>query len=56
MAVFTAALCVVMGRPLYFTPVVSVFLLFVFFSLIFLIGRRLNVRHTSTHDVALVRI
>jgi len=54
--VFTAALCVVMGRPLYFTPVVSIFLLFVFFSPISLSGRRLVVHHTSTNDVALVRI
>jgi len=41
------------GRPLYFAPVVSVFLLF---SLPILSCCRLDVYHTSTHDVALVQI
>ena len=39
------------GRPLYFCPVVSIF-----FSSPNLSGRRLNVYHTSTLGVALVRI
>jgi len=44
------------GRPLYFCPVVSVYLsIFLFFSPI-LSRRRLDVYHTSTHDVALMRI
>ena len=42
-------------RPLYFCPVVSFFYIF-FLSLPNLSGRRLDVYHTSTHDVALVRI
>ena len=42
------------GRPLYFCPVVSVF--FLFYSSPNLSGRRLDVYHTSTHGVALVRI
>jgi len=42
------------GRPLCFHPVVSVFLLL--FSSPSLSGRRLDVYHTSTHGVALVRI
>jgi len=49
---------VVMGRPLYFTAVVSIFLLS-FFLLFFspnISGRRFDVYHTSTHDVASVRI
>ena len=45
-----------MGRPLYFCPVVSIFLFFFFFSSPNLSGRRLDVYHTSTHGVALVRI
>ena len=40
-------------RTLYFCPVVTVFL---FYSSSNLSGRRLDVYHTSTHDVALVRI
>jgi len=39
------------GRPLYFHPVVSFF-----FSSPNLSSRRLDVCHTSTHGVALVRI
>jgi len=48
---------IVTGRPLYFAPVVSIFLLhsFVFFSSPNLSGGSLHVYHTSTHDVALVR-
>ena len=42
-------------RPLYFCPVVS-FFLSIFFSSPNLSSRRLDVYHTSTHDVALVRI
>jgi len=41
-------------RTLYFCPVVSVF--FYLFSLPYLSRRTLHVYHTSTHDVALVRI
>jgi len=48
---------IVMGRSLYFTPVVSI-IFFSFSSFFFswpnLSGRRLDVYHTSTHDVALV--
>jgi len=40
-------------QTLYFAAVVSIFLLF---SSPNLTSRRLNVYHTSTHDVALVRI
>jgi len=44
------------GRP-YFCPVVSIFLLsFYLFSSPNLSGRRLDVYHTSTHGVVLVRI
>ena len=39
----------------YFCPVVSIFLSF-FYSSPNLSGRRLDVCHTSTHDVVLVRI
>jgi len=42
------------GRPLYFCPVVSIFLLLLFSSPN-LTGRRLNVYHTSAHGVALVQ-
>jgi len=46
-----------MGRPLYYAAVVTIFFLsFFFFSSPILSGRRLDVSHTSTHDVALVRI
>jgi len=45
----------VIGGPLYFCPVVSFFFLS-FFSSPNLSGRRLDVYHTSTHGVALVRI
>jgi len=48
-----------MGRPLYFTPVVSNFLLFLLLSSLStpnLNGRILDVYYTSTHDVALVQI
>jgi len=41
---------------LYFRPVVSSFYLFFFFSSSNLSGRRVDVYHTSTHGVALVRI
>jgi len=44
------------GRPLYFHPVVSFYLLSSFFSSPNLSGRTLHVYHTSTHGVALVRI
>jgi len=45
----------VMGRPLYFPIVVSIF--FFLFSSSILRGRSLDVYyHSSTHDVALVRI
>jgi len=43
-----------LGRPLYFCPVISIF--FFFFYSPNLSGRRLDDYHTSTHDVALVRI
>ena len=46
----------VIRGPLYFCPVVSFFLLPSFFSSPNLSGRRLDVCHTSTHGVALVRI
>ena len=49
----------VIGGPLYFCPVVSFYLLSIFFFLFFspnLSGHRLDVYHTSTHGVALVRI
>jgi len=51
-----AALC--NRGPLYFCPVVSFYLLLssFFFSSPNLTGRRLDVYHTSTHGVALVRI
>jgi len=42
--------------PLYFCPVVSFFFFFYLFSSPNLSCRRLNVYHTSTHGVALVRI
>jgi len=41
---------------LYFHPVISFFFLSFFFSAPNLSGRRLDVYHTSTHGVALVRI
>ena len=47
------------GRPLYFCPVVSFFYLLLpssFFPSPNLSGRRLDVYHTLTHGVALVRI
>jgi len=44
---------VVMGRPLHSAAVVSSFFLF---SSFILSSRRLDIYHTSTHDVALVRI
>ena len=45
------------GRPLYFCPLVSIFLLsFYLFSSPNLSGRRLDVYYTSTHGVVLVRI
>jgi len=50
------------GRPLYFCPLVSSFFFFLLllYSSLFsspnLSRRRLDVCHTSTHDVALVRI
>ena len=43
------------SRPLYFCPVISIYFLS-FFSSPNLSGRRLDVYHTSTHGVALVRI
>ena len=46
------------GGPLYFCPVVTIFLSF-YLSIVFFLacsGRRLDVYHTSTHGVALVRI
>jgi len=49
----------VIGGPLYFCPVVSFFFFFYllsFFSSPNLSGCRLDVCHTSTHGVALVRI
>jgi len=50
----------VIGGPLYFCPVVSFYLLSIyllsFFSSPNLSGRRLDVYHTLTHGVALVRI
>ena len=57
-----AALCnsgaiILLPSPLYCCPVVSIFyLLLSFFSSHNLSGRRLDVYHTSTHGVALVRI
>ena len=54
--IIMAALCN-RGGPLYFCPVVSFFFLSSFFlSSPNLSGRRLDVSHTSTHGVALVRI
>ena len=44
---------IVMDRPLYFAAVVSLFLLLVVFLLPILSGRKVDVRHTSTHGVAL---
>jgi len=44
------------GRPLYFCPVVSSFFFLLLFSSPNLNRRRLDVYHTSTHGVALVRI
>jgi len=52
-----AALC--NRGPLYFCPVMSIFYLYLsifFYSSPNLSGRRLDVYHTSTHGVALVRI
>ena len=50
----------VIGGPFYFCPVVSFFLLLLllasFFSSPNLSGHKLDVYHTSTHGVALVRI
>ena len=46
----------VIGGTLYFCPVVSIFYLSIFFSSPNLSGRKLDVYHTSTHGVALVRI
>ena len=47
----------VIGGPLYFCPVVSFYLLSIFFfSSPNLSGQRFDVYHTSTHGVALVRI
>ena len=43
-------------RTLYFCPVISIFLSSIFFSSPNLSGRRLDVYHTLTHGVALVRI
>jgi len=44
------------GIPLYFCPLVSSSFFFYLFSSPYLSRRRLNVCHTSTHGVALVRI
>ena len=50
----------VIGGPLYFCPVVSFYLLSFYLSFFYsspnLSGHRLDVYHTSTHGVALVRI
>jgi len=46
----------VIGRPLYFCPVISFFFFLLFFSSPNLSSRRLDVYHTSTHGVALGRI
>ena len=49
----------VIGGALYFCPVISIYLLsffFLFFSSPNLSGHRLDLYHTSTHGVALVRI
>ena len=53
-AVFMAALC--NRGALYFCPVISIFFYLLFYSSPNLSGRRLDVYHTSTHGVALVRI
>ena len=53
--VVMAALCN-RGGPLYFFPVISIFFYLSFFSSPNLSGRRLDVYHTLTHGVALVRI
>jgi len=55
-SVFMAALC--NRGPLYFSPVISIFLssIFYLFSSPNLSGRRLDIYHTLTHGVALVRI
>ena len=58
LSVFVMAAYVI-GGPLYFCPVVSFYLLsifFFFFSSPILSGHRLDVYHTSTHGVALVQI
>ena len=48
---------IVVGRPLYFAAVISIFRFSSFFSSSpNLSGRRLDVYHTSTRDVALVQI
>ena len=52
--VIMAALC--NRGPLYFCPVISFYLSIFFYSSPNLSGRRLDVYHTSTHGVALVRI
>jgi len=44
----------VIGGPLYFCPVISIYRLSSFFSSPNLRGRRLDVYHTLTHGVALV--
>jgi len=44
------------SRPLYFRPVVSSFFFFLLFSLPILSRRMLDVYHTFTYGVALVRI
>jgi len=53
-ALIMAALC--NRGPLYFCPVISIYRLSSFFSSPNLSGRRLDVYHTLTHGVALVRI
>jgi len=47
---------VIMARPLHFCPVVSPSFFFFLFSSPNLSRRRLDVCHTTTHGVALVRI
>ena len=52
-------LCFVMAavwNTIIFCPVVSFFVLSSFFPRLISVGRRLDVYHTSTHGVALVRI
>ena len=56
LAIEILSLIMVARRPLYFHPVVCSSFCFFFFSSPNLSRRRVDVRHTCTHGVALVRI